>query len=133
MSTHAIPPSPLVSHLGTNYVPTDIELEELNMWLAMPKAKVTTLDTEIQRALDHLDVLCAERSELEQMIADNRALASPLRRFPVDLIREIFFHCLPTMHNAIMVSREAPMVLTHVCRAWRTVALSTPSLWASFH
>ncbi|KAF9066952.1 hypothetical protein BDP27DRAFT_1174984, partial [Rhodocollybia butyracea] len=54
------------------------------------------------------------------------------RRLPVEILTEIFTHCLPSKHippsSLIM---EAPLVLLSVCREWRTVALSTPRLWCS--
>ncbi|KAF9475958.1 hypothetical protein BDN70DRAFT_840040, partial [Pholiota conissans] len=126
-------PSSLTSRLKTNYIPTDDELLELRGWYAAPKAKIGKLDAEIERAQTELNALIAQRDELQQMVLDYRALESPLRRFPVDLLREIFLHCLSKENNAIMIAQEAPLVLTHICSSWRSVALSTPTLWASFH
>ncbi|KAJ6561761.1 hypothetical protein B0H19DRAFT_87398 [Mycena capillaripes] len=45
----------------------------------------------------------------------------------------VFPVCLPADRNANMSSAEAPLLLWHVCRSWRNVALSTPRLWASLH
>jgi len=30
-------------------------------------------------------------------------------------------------------TKEAPLLLTHICRAWRQVAISTPALWTTFY
>ncbi|KAF9475960.1 hypothetical protein BDN70DRAFT_813116, partial [Pholiota conissans] len=113
-------PSSLTSHLRTNYVPTDEELAQILEWLSTPVAEI-------------YNALVARHNQMQQEYADYRALASPMRRIPIDLLREIFFYCLPDNHNAIMNVKEAPLVLTRVCSAWRAVALSTPVLWASFH
>jgi hypothetical protein len=48
---------------------------------------------------------------------------STLSRFPSELVAEIFLECME-----VYGTRE---VLCQVCRAWKQIALSTPSLWTS--
>ncbi|KAF7346023.1 F-box domain-containing protein [Mycena sanguinolenta] len=59
---------------------------------------------------------------------------SPILALPVEILSEIFVHCLPTSHtnrewNTAHPS-EAPMLLLHVCRIWREIAIDTSALWA---
>ncbi|TEB39435.1 hypothetical protein FA13DRAFT_1807919 [Coprinellus micaceus] len=61
------------------------------------------------------------------------SLVSIHRSLPEDILREVFVQCLPITHNSTFSPRDAPVLLTHVCRRWRNVALSTPSLWCSLH
>lgn len=50
---------------------------------------------------------------------------------PIDVILEIFFCCLPSAgETAIPSSSSAPLNISRVCRRWRTITLSTSSLWA---
>ncbi|KAK7013088.1 F-box domain-containing protein [Favolaschia claudopus] len=60
------------------------------------------------------------------------APAHPIHALPPELISLIFVHCLPTgaagprkLHPS-----TAPLLLTRICSAWRTLALRTPELWA---
>ncbi|PIL33121.1 hypothetical protein GSI_04570 [Ganoderma sinense ZZ0214-1] len=50
--------------------------------------------------------------------------SAPMRRIPKPVLTRIF-----TIRGAFREWREV-LVLTHVCRAWRYVALETPQLWA---
>ncbi|KAJ7908909.1 hypothetical protein B0H13DRAFT_2495475 [Mycena leptocephala] len=59
-----------------------------------------------------------------------RALA-----LPPELLSEIFIHCLPTEEDEYLPvtpnPKTAPLLLCGICRQWREVALTTPSLWSS--
>ncbi|KAF8175816.1 hypothetical protein BJ912DRAFT_1146979 [Pholiota molesta] len=125
--------SSLASHFGTNYTPTDDELLQIHNLLVEPSVRISELEVEMARKAAEYDAIVEKHAKLMRLVADYRALASPMRRLPVDLLREVFYHCLPTAHNAILSHKEAPAVLTHVCRTWRAVALATPVLWASLH
>ncbi|KAJ7615851.1 hypothetical protein FB45DRAFT_683547, partial [Roridomyces roridus] len=50
-----------------------------------------------------------------------------------DVVREIFVACLPSKENATLRASDAPILLCHITRYWRDMALSTPRLWASLH
>ncbi|KAF9454049.1 hypothetical protein P691DRAFT_657417 [Macrolepiota fuliginosa MF-IS2] len=69
------------------------------------------------------------------------SLLSP-GRLPVEVFQEIFFRCLPepsndsthpvSWHRETLSSPEnAPLLLCHVCRQWRDIALSSPNLWTT--
>ncbi|KAF8953745.1 hypothetical protein BDZ97DRAFT_1870859 [Flammula alnicola] len=118
--------SPFASHFQTNYIPTDDEIAEINALLVEKSAVLSQIETELRR-IQHM------HEGLSREIEDHRALISPARRLPADVLREIFMHCLPTGHNAIMSKDEFPILLTRVCHRWRTIAFSTPRLWASIH
>jgi len=44
-----------------------------------------------------------------------RAYIAPIRRLDPEILREVFKHCLPGAHNAVMCNREAPLLLGQVC------------------
>ncbi|KAF9007877.1 hypothetical protein BDQ17DRAFT_175652 [Cyathus striatus] len=46
---------------------------------------------------------------------------------------EIFLACLPADRNPCMSVTDAPLLLTRVCSSWRSIAHSTPRLWAAIH
>ncbi|KAF8893142.1 hypothetical protein BD779DRAFT_1145458 [Infundibulicybe gibba] len=50
-------------------------------------------------------------------------------RIPLEILTEIFVHCLP----ADSASHETQQLLSGVCRLWRTLVLATPALWASLN
>ena len=58
-------------------------------------------------------------------------ILSPIRR--LDDLAVIFTHCLATHRNPTMNVSEAPIHITHICSAWRSIALSIPRLWSRFH
>ncbi|KAF8872280.1 hypothetical protein BD779DRAFT_349309 [Infundibulicybe gibba] len=51
-------------------------------------------------------------------------------RLPLEVLGEIFLHCLPPGKWGSFSARHAPWLLTKVCRSWREVALSTSLLWS---
>ncbi|KAJ6573164.1 hypothetical protein DFH09DRAFT_1152418 [Mycena vulgaris] len=116
--------SPFQQFLGTNYVPTDIEVERIRAELASHKAALARIEGLIHN-------LSAERDRLKDYIGSHRALISHPRRLPQDVVQEIFLACLPADRNAAMRRTEAPLLLCRICSYWRTVALSMRRLWAS--
>ena len=117
----------------TKYIPSASEILDIKNLLTEPLARLCTLDAEIERLNSIICVLYDQRNALNEEIEAHRALISPFRRLPLDVMGEIFAHCLPTHHNAVMSIREAPLLLGRVCSAWRSITLSTPQLWASLH
>ncbi|KAJ7682845.1 hypothetical protein B0H17DRAFT_1075092 [Mycena rosella] len=83
----------------------------------------------LQSALHALE---SKRALLAVDIHRFSGILSPLRRLPPELVEEIFLYFVPAMHfDALGNTRRVvlPWTLAHVCRAWRTVALSLRPLW----
>ncbi|KAJ3863310.1 hypothetical protein EV359DRAFT_82481 [Lentinula novae-zelandiae] len=108
-------------------------------------------DSDVLTITEMLQERLAHIFELEQQLVKLRAeahvyesLLSGMRRLPPELLTEIFVHytapiwqrdyrlsiysCYP---RANAPHQSSPMVLSHVCRKWRLVALSTPLLWTA--
>ncbi|KAF8876056.1 hypothetical protein BD779DRAFT_176331 [Infundibulicybe gibba] len=64
------------------------------------------------------------------MAPSHSSNGAPIMHLPIDIIREIFLWCIPRPCHLPPKPAEPRMVLTHVCSAWRGVALATPELWA---
>jgi len=58
-----------------------------------------------------------------------RSLLSPIRVLPVEILTEIFEYCCDTM-NIISLS-SAPMLVSHVCSAWRAIVIHKCEMWSS--
>ncbi|KAJ7812388.1 hypothetical protein B0H14DRAFT_2857086 [Mycena olivaceomarginata] len=125
--------SPFARRLGTNYCPPDDEVENLKTLLIESSLRMEFLDKEITKMQSVLDKLTTERDALQAFMQDHRALLSPIRRIPLEILLAIFLACFPTHRNCAMSASEAPVLLAHVCSSWRTILLSTPALWAEIH
>ncbi|KAJ7906828.1 hypothetical protein B0H13DRAFT_1716163 [Mycena leptocephala] len=125
--------SPFAPQLGTNYCPTDDEVAEIKAFLIEPALRLKQLDDEISDLQRAIDKLRAERESLVADVKAHRALISPVRRLPLDIIQEIFVACLPTQRNCVMSASEPPILLGRICSFWRAISLSTPRLWTCLH
>ncbi|KAF7376788.1 hypothetical protein MSAN_00096100 [Mycena sanguinolenta] len=125
--------SPFVSRLGTNYCPTDEEILEINALLVEPTHRLKGLDDEITKLKKAIDKLAEERSRVAAYVEAHKALLSPVRRLPLDIIQELFVACLPTHRNCVMSASEAPVLLGRVCSAWRAILHTTSRLWSRLH
>ncbi|KAJ7019420.1 hypothetical protein C8F04DRAFT_1147501 [Mycena alexandri] len=125
--------SPFAGLLGTNYCPTDEEVSEIRVLLVDPAHRLKHLNDAITELQTALDKLVEERDGLVAYMDGHKALISPVRRLPLDVIQEIFIACMPTHRNCVMSALEAPVLLGRICSSWRTIAYSTPRLWARVH
>ncbi|KAJ6560392.1 hypothetical protein B0H19DRAFT_1147508 [Mycena capillaripes] len=91
------------------------------------RAQISDLTSEIPRQQQLLE---ARLRDLQKQLDST---TYPVLTLPLEITSEIFLHCLPTKRASdVMNVQEAPLLLTHVCRAWREVAISTPALWTTF-
>ncbi|KAJ7919261.1 hypothetical protein B0H13DRAFT_254740 [Mycena leptocephala] len=125
--------SPFQDIVDTNFVPSDEECQKIRDFLEDAQKEVTDLTEELAR----LDALRKELSrkwqQLKEFIDAHLALVSPVRRLPEDIIRSIFVASLPLHRNPTISGQEAPLLLGQICRSWRSIALTTPRLWAAIH
>ncbi|KAJ7153652.1 hypothetical protein C8R46DRAFT_1119468 [Mycena filopes] len=125
--------SPFEDILHSNTIPSDGDCQRIRELLAGPQREVTQLTEEIERLHALIEELSQKRDNLHDFIDPHLALLSPARRLPYDVVAEIFVASLPSDRNAVIDRTESPLLLCHICQAWRAVALSTPRLWASMH
>ncbi|KAJ7156539.1 hypothetical protein C8R43DRAFT_1106114 [Mycena crocata] len=75
----------------------------------------------------------AEILQLEQSLSIQARLDDlkyPALTLPNEITSEIFLHFLPPYPKCPPSSGLlSPTLLTHICRKWREIALSTPTLW----
>jgi len=130
--------SPFTSLLNTNDVPPESNVAQIKEIIASRKQVVAGLDEGIQAMRNALRALEESRAVHIRDIEQHEALLSPIKRLPVDILSTIFLGCQrrkqPVQYFGSRVSNmtnEHPaVVLSHVCRRWRDVVLSTPLLWA---
>ncbi|KAF8138034.1 hypothetical protein K438DRAFT_1786124 [Mycena galopus ATCC 62051] len=111
--------SPFGSQLGTNYCPKDDEVLEIQALLVEPTRRLKSLDDEIAQLQKAIAKLTDQRDRLSAFVDSHKALISPVRRLPLDIIQEIFI--------------AGPVLLGRICASWRAISLVTPRLWARLH
>ncbi|KAJ7139414.1 hypothetical protein C8R44DRAFT_549369, partial [Mycena epipterygia] len=92
---------------------------------------LTELEHDLARAQRTVQTLTASRKTLRKFIASERALLSPIRSLPRELLSEIFVHHARRFaaHRDYIV---AALVVSQVCAGWRGVAHATAVLWVRF-
>ncbi|KAJ7147741.1 hypothetical protein C8R43DRAFT_953093 [Mycena crocata] len=106
--------------LNTNEPPDSAEMAFLRSAVSQTDARLALLGTEISRLRDRLTEWQQEHALLSRYRAQNRAILSPLRRMPPEVLGEIFSWSLPPASDAGQRERfqntDSPWILTHVNR-----------------
>ncbi|KAJ7440783.1 hypothetical protein B0H11DRAFT_1882929 [Mycena galericulata] len=124
----------LVPLSSTNCPPSDLEAREIRRLIQEGDAHIAEVDVEIQRTVAALEVLRDRRDVYHQEVDALHAIISPIRRFPPEILSEVF---LAGLKEAILSASypsshpsQPPILFGRVCSGWRRVALNTPKLWA---
>ncbi|PPR07874.1 hypothetical protein CVT24_005611 [Panaeolus cyanescens] len=80
-----------------------------------------------------LSALSQQCKKLDEEISHYKSVISPIRRLPDEMLGEIFLHAMFSTKRLAPNPKEAPLVLTLVCKRWSRVAKATPRLWSKLH
>ncbi|KAJ7048282.1 hypothetical protein C8F01DRAFT_1192541 [Mycena amicta] len=119
--------------LSTNYIPTDSECGDIRDFLVGPEQQLAGVNADMDRLQTLIKGLESRRDILQKFISAHRALISPMRRMPPEILQHIFGEVLPERRNCAISKKEGPLLLGLVSKSWRAVTLATPRLWASVH
>ncbi|KAI6116251.1 hypothetical protein F5141DRAFT_1212859 [Pisolithus sp. B1] len=130
--------TPYSQYDSANFVPAPHDIAYIDEVLHQRHAQLINISYQLSIAQSAFWKLEALQTRLEGSASrvrlsaiSHKALTSPIRRIPPEVLGEIFYRCLPTAPYVTPRDVESPMVLTQVCRHWRAVAMSTPRLWTS--
>jgi hypothetical protein len=130
---HTVMLGPFSHYLQSNRAPSEDEACEIKALTVNPLKEISIIDVEIDQIEGILNSLKQKRARFQNSVDDCNTILAPVRRLSVDVLGVIFCHCLVTHRNPIMSSSEAPILLTHICHDWRSIALSIPRLWSRFY
>ncbi|KAJ7463613.1 hypothetical protein FB451DRAFT_1265033 [Mycena latifolia] len=138
-------PADFTRLLTSNDVPLDNEVPQIRQIVADSQDRADALDAQIDGLRAALAQLVQQRHDLVRDMREYKAILSPIRRVPAELICAIFSMVLPFTRCLGGSSRarssdyarpneriqiiQSPWGLGHICRFWRAAALSYPPLW----
>ncbi|KIM70591.1 hypothetical protein SCLCIDRAFT_6228 [Scleroderma citrinum Foug A] len=123
--------TPYSNFHSANFIPAPPDIASIDVVLQQRHVQLSLIQSAVRKLATLKTRLEQSASYVTQSVLSHKALTSPVRRVPPEVLGEIFFHCLPTAPYVTPHDVEGPMVLTQVCRHWRAVARSTPRLWSS--
>ena len=120
--------------LKSNSPPLQAEHVHLEGVIGDGHVFLSGLKERITRTHAMLEELLDEEKRVEHLVESCKKIICPIHSVPEDIVREIFLTCLDTNEGEIKDSldgKSLPLVLSKVCRNWRSVAVSTSQLWSS--
>jgi hypothetical protein len=133
-----VPDTPVPHILFTNATPSPHEEPKIHTYLHTTTTAIAKLDWEIARLTAILQMLAFEREKLVNLVEEHKALLTPFRKIPPDVMTEIFLRCergsrcdvVPDIPDSFD-RNTGPLLLTQVCQRWRDHALRMPELWSN--
>lgn len=99
---------------------TRVSVQEVSSKINAAEATLAQIVRESQYAINELQT---QRAALEDQLSRTLAYLSPIRRLPMELLREIFMW-------SFEVHPCSAWVLAAVCTSWRRLALRIPLIWS---
>ncbi|PBK65271.1 hypothetical protein ARMSODRAFT_891980, partial [Armillaria solidipes] len=117
--------------LKSNNPPLQAERVQLEGVIGEGHGFLAGLQERIAQTRAALEALLAEERRVERTIESCKTIVRPIRRIPEDIVREIFLTCFGIEGEGkdSLDRNFAPLILSQVCRDWRSIALSTSRLW----
>ncbi|KZP22084.1 hypothetical protein FIBSPDRAFT_825072, partial [Athelia psychrophila] len=115
-------PFPGLLNLDSNVVLPSSQTNIIASMISSALWDVLQLDQDILRLENTIGELCRKRDEIQSFAIAHKALVSPIRQVPPEVITEVFLHSVEGNH-------ESPLLLASICRRWRLIALSSPQIW----
>ncbi|RDB27455.1 hypothetical protein Hypma_004106 [Hypsizygus marmoreus] len=128
--------------LATNDEPLDVEAAEVRKIVALRQANLAQLEGRITEVTSMLNSLTEYRNREASILSRIRAIVSPIRRLPPEILIKIFMLLRKRRNETNRLydfwsvpggplPGPLPLSITHVCSEWRRVSLATPSLWTA--
>ncbi|RDB30923.1 hypothetical protein Hypma_004925 [Hypsizygus marmoreus] len=128
--------------LTTNNEPSDAEAIAVQEAMEERGSDLMKLEARIVEAHMVLNSLLEQHKHEEGLIFHLGIVFAPIRRLPRDILIEIFLFTREWVGDLCVMGDMAPiavgprpgpspLVITHVCSEWRSVALRVPMLWAT--
>ncbi|KAK0244910.1 hypothetical protein EDD85DRAFT_979995 [Armillaria nabsnona] len=131
---YLIPPH-VSMYLENNDAPHDIDVASITNSLRDINQLIEKADEdekELSRAL--VETLRKRRAVMLQKQSKLQSIISPLRRFPAEILSEIFHHTLERDGYSVLNTADGPWSLSHVSRHWRATALTcSGALWSNLY
>ncbi|KAF8879316.1 hypothetical protein CPB84DRAFT_1622766, partial [Gymnopilus junonius] len=121
----------------SNTPPSENEKQASRTVAQTLNSQLHSMDAEIAYLFNILEEKKRKRAYIHDILRQHEAVLHPLRALQPEILSKIFLYCLPYSYwspcwedapNRPKPS-EAPLLLSQICRRWRTVALHTPQLW----
>ncbi|PPR01699.1 hypothetical protein CVT24_001527 [Panaeolus cyanescens] len=127
----AIDEDAVQSYLSNNERPSYSLISDIQQCLNGPISRINALQSKMELLRAQLQEAQQRRRSVEETLEPYRRILAKIRFIPDEVLGQIFISCLSfddpypgTGHPDC-----PPVLLTHVCRRWRNVAVSTPELW----
>ncbi|KAK7033404.1 hypothetical protein R3P38DRAFT_3186940 [Favolaschia claudopus] len=92
-------------------------------------AQILEIEAQISEPHSAISALHAEKQPAQQRLDSYKY---PVLTLPNEIVGEIFLDFLPPYPEPPpLLGEDSPTILTHICRQWREIALTTPALWRS--
>ncbi|KAF7980870.1 hypothetical protein HWV62_36541 [Athelia sp. TMB] len=129
-SEYAIDKSPVRALICSNLPPATTSqlnaaqqtLQEAQRYLRDVDENISQMDAALQRLLE-------KRTALQNYVEAHKGIVSSLRKVPNEILSEIFIHALPPFPFKLSKNR-APLLFERVCKRWKDISRSTPTLWS---
>ncbi|KAJ7857777.1 hypothetical protein B0H13DRAFT_1156463 [Mycena leptocephala] len=121
------------AYAGTNEAPPDLDRLRINELVDEETTALGSLNAQILELRARYRELIMQRNRRKKRVRTLRAITSPLRVLPPEILSLIFMNC-PRADAGTRAIRNpspllAPLLLVQICSRWRRVALDTPMLW----
>ncbi|KAI5830039.1 hypothetical protein K523DRAFT_416210 [Schizophyllum commune Tattone D] len=114
-------------------LPTEREAADLQRSCVADEKDIAAFDAAIAQAQAMVDGLRKQRRFLRKNWGRKRALLSPIRRLPTEILAQII--SLAVMRT-FRRHRDSTIIIRHpvlqVCQRWRNFAIQMPELWTDF-
>ncbi|KAK0473544.1 hypothetical protein EDD18DRAFT_1225078 [Armillaria luteobubalina] len=134
----AISDDPRIQALLKSNSPS-LETERVSLLATLSESSnlLSVLKEKIEHIQQTLNVLLDGQEKVTENLRIAETLLHPTRSIPDDILRHIFSFCVREIYDILrkrvtfnsLDSQNPPWTLSQVCRSWRRVALSTPTLW----